>query len=98
MSEKPKLEVVESIAGHRYEEMARRMVDAVKEMIQDDICAFAIVTIAADGCANCQVNSGGVMPLWAFPATVEKSLTTRSAKAAWKKPGNREHNNEARPT
>lgn len=56
--------------------VADEMAYLARKMTMDtDIRAYAIVGIAADGGVCSFWDTGGVLPMWAFPATVAEALT-----------------------
>lgn len=54
--------------AHSIERAARSMA------VESDIRAWALVGIASDGSAHAAWDTGGVMPQWAFAATVHEVL------------------------
>ena len=71
-----------SLTVHRNKVESRRKRDLAKDVQsqveaiirENDVRAYAFVAIAADGTAYSRWDSGAVMPLVAFPATVAELL------------------------
>jgi len=58
---------------HR-KEIQADMVQGVKSIGTQDVRAYAIVAITADGNAHCRWDTGSIMPLWAFAPTIQAAL------------------------
>lgn len=73
--------MTKSLTVHR-NTLERRIRKAVQsEMVSDakrhgtqDVVAYAIVTINADGTSRCSWDTGSALPLWAFAATIHAAL------------------------
>ena len=64
-----------TIEKRRRRAMRDDMIAACRSMAGDrDIRAFAIVAIDASGEACTQWDTGGIIPMWAFPGTVQRVL------------------------
>lgn len=66
-----------SIEGRRKRELARDLQKRTEKMVRDnDIRAYAVVGIGADGKAYAAWDTGAILPLWAFADTVATILRT----------------------
>lgn len=64
-----------TIEKKRRNDLAKLMLRGGEKMIRDsDIRAFALVGIDSEGHAHAVWNTGGALPMWAFPETVASIL------------------------
>lgn len=64
-----------TVEARRKRTLARDLTGRVEKLVRDnDIRAYAVVGIAADGSAHALWDTGAILPMWAFPATVEAAL------------------------
>ena len=72
-----------NLTAHKSQIERKRRKDVRKDMetlargmaSSGDIVAYAIVGITADGSARAVWDTGGAVPMWAFPATVREILS-----------------------
>lgn len=65
-----------TVERRRKRATAGEMAQFAKKMAMDaDIRAYAIVGIGADGGVCSVWDTGGILPMWSFPATVSEALS-----------------------
>lgn len=66
---------INKVEARRKRALAAALVRDTGKMVRDyDIRAYAVVGIGADGRAHCIWDTGAILPMWAFPATVHAAL------------------------
>lgn len=64
-----------TVERRRKSDLAKAVTGDVEALIREqDIRAYAIVGIAASGKAFCFWDTGAIMPMWAFPATIGEAV------------------------
>lgn len=64
-----------NVERRRKSELSKSVREDVEALIREqDIRAYAIVGISATGAAFCLWDTGAIMPMWAFPATVGEAV------------------------
>lgn len=75
MTKTPNLSVHRNTLAKKHrKDMQAHMIDAARRGGTQDVRAFALVTIRADGSVWSEWDSGSIMPLWAFAPTIAEAL------------------------
>ena len=64
-----------TIEKRRRKAIQNNMVRAAGNMGKQDVRAFALVAISADGSALCAWDTGSILPLWGFAPTINNILS-----------------------
>lgn len=64
-----------TVEGRRKRQLAAELTKRTAKLVRDnDIRAYAVVGIAADGRAHALWDTGAILPMWAFADTVANAL------------------------
>jgi len=75
MSKTPSLTVHKNKLAKKHRKAIQEdMVAAARRAGTQDVRAYALVTIRADGSAQCWWDTGSIMPMWGFASTIGAAL------------------------
>lgn len=63
-----------TLAKRHRKNMQSGMVQAARNQGTQDVRAWALVTVRANGTISAEWDTGSIMPMWAFPSTMEAAL------------------------
>lgn len=87
------------IESRRKRDLASNLTRDISRMVKEhDIRAYAIIGIGSDGKAYAYWDTGGILPMWAFPATVsqilQRDMESCDVQDDWKPPLTRTQHHE----